>query len=443
LAKLLLILCGLLVGAAEAFAQDPSPVLSAVASAKAEAPAKEDSTPGREVRVAGTEDWPQFRGPGGQGHSVERGLPLEWSEGKNVAWKTPVPGLGWSSPVVSGGRVWMTTATEQRGISLRALAFDVASGREVINVEVFNIPSYRREINPKNSWASPTPVVDGDRVYVHFGADGTAALSNTGAILWKARFDYQSQHGAGGSPIVYGDLLILNCDGSDVAFVIALDKNTGKVKWKTNRGFPADQAYTTPLVIRAADRDQLISVGAFRTRAYDPLTGKEIWRVRYDEGFSNVPRPVFAHGLVYIATGFQQPSLLAVRPDGTGDVTKTHIAWELKRGAPLTPSPLVVGDEMYIVNDGGIASCLDARTGTLIWQQRLGGTYSASPVFADGRIYFLAEQGVTTAIAPAKEFRRLATNALDGGLLASMAVSGGSLFLRTDSHLYRILETPR
>ncbi len=174
------------------------------------------------------------------------------------------------------------------------------------------------------------------------------------------------------------------------------------MKWKTNRGFPADQAYTTPLVIRAADRDQLISVGAFRTRAYDPLTGKEIWRVRYDEGFSNVPRPVFAHGLVYIATGFQQPSLLAVRPDGTGDVTKTHIAWELKRGAPLTPSPLVVGDELYIVNDGGIATCLDARTGAVIWQQRLGGTYSASPVFADGRIYFMAEQGVTTVMTPGR-----------------------------------------
>ncbi len=388
-------------------------------------------------------DWPEFRGPGGQGHSAEHGLPLQWGEGKNVAWKTPVAGLGWSSPVVAGGRVWMTTAVDQRGISLRALAFDVASGREVVNVEVFNIPSSRREINPKNSWASPTPVIDGDRVYVHFGADGTAALSSTGAILWKARFDYQSQHGAGGSPIVFGDLLIFNCDGSDVAFVVALDKNTGKVKWKTNRGFPADQAYTTPLVIRAADRDQLISVGAFRTRAYDPLTGKEIWRVRYDEGFSNVPRPVFAHGLVYVATGFQQPSLLAVRPNGTGDVTKTHVAWTLTRGAPLTPSPIAVGDELYLVNDGGIATCLDARTGTVIWQQRLGGTYSASPVFADGRIYFLAEQGVTTVIAPGKEFRRLATNALDGGLLASMAISGGALFFRTDSHLYRILETPR
>ena len=366
-------------------------------------------------------------------------MPLQWGEGKNVLWKTRVPGLGWSSPVVADGRVWLTTAGEQRGISLRVLAFDVATGREVVNVEAFHIPAHRRDINPKNSWASPTPVIDDGRVYVHFGADGTAALSASGAILWKARFDYASQHGAGGSPIVYGDLLIFNCDGSDTAFVVGLDKHTGKVKWRTHRGFPADQAYTTPLVIRAADRDQLISVGAFRARAYDPATGKEIWRVRYDEGFSNVPRPIFAHGLVVIATGFQQPSLLAVRPDGTGDVTKTHLAWSLTRGAPLTPSPLAVGDELYIVNDGGIATCLDARTGAIIWQQRLGGTYSASPVFADGRIYFLAEQGVTTVIAPGRQFTRLATNTLDGGLLASMAVSGGSLFLRTDSHLYRLV----
>jgi outer membrane protein assembly factor BamB len=388
-------------------------------------------------------DWPDFRGPDGQGHSTERNLPLEWSETKNVAWKTPIAGLGWSSPVVANGKVWITTAVEQKGISLRALAFDAVTGKELVNVEVFKIPADRRDINPKNSWASPTPVLEGDRVYVHFGADGTAALSSSGEILWKARFDYQSQHGAGGSPIVFGDLLIFNCDGSDVAFVIALDKNTGKTKWKTNRGLPADQAYTTPIVIRVGDRDQLISVGAFRARAYDPLTGKEIWRVRYDEGFSNVPRPVFAHGLVFIATGFQQPELLAVRPDGTGDVTKTHIAWSLKRGAPLTPSPLVVGDELYLVNDGGIASCIDARTGAVVWQQRLGGTYSASPVFADGRIYFLAEQGVTTVIAPGREFRRLATNTLDGGLLASMAISSGSLFLRSDSHLYRITETLR
>jgi len=374
---------------------------------------------------------------------VERGLPLEWGEARNVRWKSPIAGLGWSSPVVANGKVWLTSAVEQRGISLRAIAFDADTGKEVVNVEVFKIPTDRRDINPKNSWASPTPIIDGDRVYVHFGADGTAALSSSGEILWKNRFEYQSQHGAGGSPVVYGDLLIFSCDGSDAAFVIALDKLTGKTKWKTNRGYPSDQAYTTPLVIRVGDRDQLISVGAFRARAYDPQTGKEIWRVRYDEGFSNVPRPIFAQGLVVIATGFQQPELLAVRPDGTGDVTKTHIAWSLKRGAPLTPSPLAVGDELYVVNDGGIASCIDARTGAVIWQQRLGGTYSASPVFADGRIYFLAEQGVTTVIAPGRDFRRLATNQLDGGLLASMAISSGSMFLRTDSHLYRITETLR
>ena len=285
MAKLLLILCALLVGAADASAQDPSPVLSAVASAKAEALAKED--------------WPEFRGPGGQGHSAERGLPLEWSEGKNVAWKTPVPGLGWSSPVVAGGRVWMTTA--DRAARHLACARWRSTSRPGAKSSTSKSSTSRRTAARsirRTAGRRRRRSIDGDRVYVHFGADGTAALSTTGEILWKARFDYQSQHGAGGSPIVYGDLLIFNCDGSDVAFVIALDKHTGKVKWKTNRGFPADQAYTTPLVIRVGDRDQLISVGAFRARAYDPLTGKEIWRVRYDEGFSNVPRPVFAHGLV-------------------------------------------------------------------------------------------------------------------------------------------------
>jgi len=179
-------------------------------------------------------------------------------------------------------------------------------------------------------------------------------------------------------------------------------------------------------------------VGAYRAAAYDPQTGREIWRVSYADGFSNVPRPVYGHGLVYIATGFQQPSLLAVRADGAGDVTKTHIAWTLRRGAPLTPSPLLVGDELYLVSDGGIASCLDAKTGEAHWLQRLGGEYSASPVFVDGRIYFLSEGGVATVIAPGREFHQLARSSLDGETLASMAVSGGSIFIRTDSHLYRL-----
>lgn len=389
------------------------------------------------VAAPSAEDWPEFRGPGGQGHSVERGLPVDWSETRNVMWKTPVPGRGWSSPVVAGGRVWVTTATRDRGTSLRAIAYDVETGHEVVNVEVFRARTSEL-LNFKNSHASPSPVVEGDRVYVHFGADGTAALTSSGEVVWKARFGYESQHGNGGSPIVFGDLLIVSCDGSDDAFVVALDKRTGKVRWRTGRRQPFDQAYSTPLAIRVGDRDQVVSVGAYRAAAYDPQSGKEIWRVGYRDGFSNVPRPVHGHGLVFIATGFQQPSLLAVRPDGTGDVTRTHVAWALERAAPLTPSPLLVGDELYVVNDVGIASCLDARTGTVRWVQRLGGNYSASPVFADGRIYISSEEGVTTVIAPGTPFRRLATNTLDGGILASLAIANGSFFIRSDRHIYRI-----
>ena len=386
---------------------------------------------------AHAEDWPQFRGPTGQGHSTEVGLPVEWSESRNVLWKTSVAGDGWSSPVVAGGRVWLTTAVDGGGVSLRALAFDVETGSEVVNREVFRLEDALL-LNPKNSHASPTPIVEGDVVYVHFGADGTAALTTAGEILWTTRLPYRSQHGNGGSSTLYGDLLIVSCDGSDAAFVAALDKRTGEIRWKTPRRHPAAQAYSTPLVIRVAGRDQLISIGAFRVTAYEPLSGEEIWRASYGDGFSNVPSPVYGHGLVYVATGFQVPSLLAVRPNGRGDVTRTHVAWTMGRGAPHTPSPLLVGDELYVVSDMGIASCLNAKTGETHWQQRLGGNHSASPVFADGRIYFQSEAGTTTVIAPGTTFRRLATNELNGATLASMAVSDGSIFLRSRNHLYRI-----
>ena len=392
--------------------------------------------------VASGEDWPQFRGPGGQGHSSEKELPLEWSETENVAWKTPVPGLGWSSPVVADGRVWLTTATEaERAMSLRVLAFDAETGREIVNVEVFRVRA-DPYLNPKNSYASPTPIVEGDRVYVHFGWNGTAALATSGEVVWKTRLPYASQHGSGGSPALYGDLLIVSCDGHDAAYVAALDKRTGQTRWRTHRRRPFAQAYTTPLVIRVGDRDQVLSIGAYRAAAYDPESGQEIWRVSYPQtdGFSNVPRPVYGHGLVFITTGFQQPILLAVRPDGEGDVTDTHIAWTLRRGVPYTPSPLLVGDELYIVSDIGVATAVDAKTGDIHWQSRLGGNFSASPVYAAGRIYFQNENGVTSVIAPGKEFRKLATNRVDGWTFASMAVSDGAVYLRSDSSLYRIEE---
>ena len=390
-------------------------------------------------------DWPQFRGPTGQGHAPDTPVPLAWSETENVVWKTPVPGLGWSSPVIADGRIWLTTALidPAEGSSLRLLAFDVETGGNILDVEVFD----SREIyalNPKNSLASPTPVLDpaGERVYVHFGATGTAAVSTAGDILWRTRFPYISQHGNGGSPILHDGKLIVSIDGYDTAYLVAVDGRTGEERWRSVRPDPVSQAYSTPIVVRVGDRDQIVNVSAFRTSGHDPASGREIWRVGYPQGFSNVPRPVSGHGLVYLSTGFQSPTLLAVRADGAGDVTRSHVAWRLRRGAPLTPSPILVGDELYIVNDFGIATCVDALTGDVHWQERLGGNHSASPVFAGGRIYFQNERGVTTVLAPGTELEVLARNRLDGSTLASMGVSDGALFFRTDTHLYRIEEQP-
>ena len=380
-------------------------------------------------------DWPQFRGPDGQGHSDEQGLPINWSETTNLRWKVAIPGKGWSSPVIQGDRIWLTTATEE-GKSLRAVSVDRSTGALLQNVEVFRVKSAKLA-NSKNSFASPTPVIDGDRIYVHFGAFGTACLTQSGEIVWKTRLEYDNgQHGTGGSPVLYKDFLIISCDGNDVQFVVALDKMTGKVKWKkTREGY---QAYTTPLVVSASGGDQVISPGAFRAVAYEPNSGKELWQVTYGEGFSNVPRPVYGDGLVYICTGFQQPSLLAVKLDGKGDVTKSKVVWKLDRGVPLTPSPLLVGNELYMVTDNGIATCVDAKTGKEYWRTRVGGNHSASPIYADGRIYFLSEEGESVVIAPGQQLKHLATNQIEGRTLASMAVSGGSIFIRSETHLYRI-----
>ncbi len=381
------------------------------------------------------QDWPEFRGPTGQGLSDAHGLPLSWSETQNVRWRAPVPGSGWSSPVIRGNHIWLTTSIgEKRDQSLRAICLSRDTGSILQNVEVFRLKSPSR-VNSKNSYASPSPVLDGDRVYLHFGAFGTACITETGEVVWKTRLEYDNgEHGPGASPVLYDDLLIVACDGRDVQYLAALDKMTGKIRWKRNReGY---QAYATPLIVRAPGGDQVISPGAFRTVAYEPRTGKEIWQVRYGDGFSNVPRPVYGNGLVYLCTGFQQPSLLAVRTDGRGDVTRSHIAWSLTRGAPLTPSPLLVGDELYLISDNGIASCVDARSGKEHWRVRMDGNFSASPLYGDGRIYFLSEEGESTVIAPGRQYKLLATNRLEGQTLASMAVSGDSIFIRTRTHIY-------
>jgi len=379
-------------------------------------------------------EWPQFRGPDGQGRSQAQGLPLEWSESRNIVWKTEVPGKGWSSPVVSGGRIWLTTAADG-GRSLRALSFDLESGRLLRNVEVFSLPRVS-SIHSKNTHASPTPIVDGERVYVHFGPLGTAALTAGGEIVWKTRLRYEPGHGPGGSPALKDGLLIISCDGTDRQYVAALDVRDGSVRWTTGRG-PSRMAFTTPLVIEHDGRRQVISPGGDRAVSYDLETGRPLWWIVY-RGYSLVPRPVYGHGLVYITSGFHGPTLFAVRPDGSGDVTGSHVVWKTSRGVPLTPSPLLAGEELYFVSDNGIASCLNAKTGEFYWRERLGGNFSASPIFAGGRIYFLSEEGETTVIEPGREFKLLARNQIDGRTLASLAVADSSLLLRSHSHLYRI-----
>ena len=379
-------------------------------------------------------DWPEFRGPTGQGQSTDAGLPLHWSESENIAWKVPIPGQGWSSPVVAGGEIWLTTA-EGNG-SLQVLAIEAASGRVRQTIEVFRQPR-RPSIHRKNSYASPTPILEGDRVYVHFGTLGTAALSREGKILWtNQELRYEHGHGPGGSPALAGALLVISCDGTDRQYVVALDKNTGEIRWRKDRRVGA-MAYTTPLVIETDGREQVVSTGGNRAVSYDLKTGKALWWIGY-EGFSLITRPVFGHGLVYITSGYNRAVLFAVRPDGRGDVSSSHVAWMLDRGAPNTPSPLLVGDEIYVVSDRGIASCLDARSGKLHWRQRLGGSFSASPVYADGRIYFLNESGETSVVKPGTSFELLARNPLPGRTLASIAVAEGAIFLRTATHLYRI-----
>jgi outer membrane protein assembly factor BamB len=387
-----------------------------------------------QLAMGAVEDWPQFRGPSGDGRSAARGLPVRWSETENVRWKTPIPGRGWSSPVVRGEQIWLTSASDD-GRSLRAVRVDRDSGRIERDVEVVRRDEPDK-IHTKNSHASPTPILDEDRVYVHFGPNGTACLSNDGMILWQTAIAYDPMHGPGGSPTLFDDLLIMSCDGIENQFVVALDKRTGAVRWKRDRAGGA-HSYSTPQMIDVNGSPQLVSTGGNKVVAYDPRTGDELWQSRYD-GYSLVPRPVFGNGLVFVTTGYNNPELHAIRPGGRGDVTDTHVVWRLTQGAPLNPSPLLVGDELYIVSDNGIASCLDAATGQLHWRQRLGGAFSASPVFADGRVYFLNETGETTVIEPATEFKELAKNKLPGRTLASFAIAGRAIFVRTDTHLYRI-----
>lgn len=402
-------------------------------------------------------EWPQFRGPRGDGHAASTALPLSWGENRNVAWKTAIHGRGWSSPVILGDQIWLTTATSD-GRELFVITVDRATGKILRDVKLFDVatPQYA---HPFNSYASPTPASEPGRVYVTFGAPGTAALdTKTGEVVWERR-DIECNHfrGAGSSPIIFRHLLILHFDGSDRQFVMALDKRTGKTVWRTERsidfqdlgpdGKPqADgdfrKAFSTPHVATFGGRPILVSLGSKAAYGYDPLTGKELWRIEERTNHSASTRPVIGHGMIFYPSGFATPHLLALRPDTRGIVTEAGIAWRVTRGVPQKPSLTLVGDLIFMVNDRGIASAVEAKTGEIVWTSRVRGEYSASPLAAPGRVYFFAEDGRTTVIEAGREFKVLAENDLGDGFMASPAVDGDALILRSRGHLYRIEEAP-
>ena len=396
--------------------------------------------------TAQTADWAEFRGPTGQGHATDSKLPIEWSAEKNVAWKTPISGKGWSSPIIVGSQVFVTTAVpageESKDQSLRTLCIDKNSGSVVWDKEIFlQDGKTASPIHSKNSHASSSPISDGKHVFVHFGTHGTACLTLAGEVVWKNQeLKYEPRHGNGSSPIFVDDLLVVCCDGANIDFVLALEKGTGNIRWKKIREHAKGSKFSfgTPLLIEVDGEKQVVAPGTFHVAAYQPKDGSEIWRVDYGDGYSVIPRPVFGHGLVIVGSGYDSPTLLAIRPNGKGNVTETHVAWKVSKSMPHTPSPLLVGENVYVVSDGGVATCLNVKTGEQIWQKRLGGAFSASPTFANGKIYFQSEQGDAIVVEPGSEFVEVARNSLEPRTFASYAVADGAFFIRTETQLYRI-----
>lgn len=414
---------------------------------------------------------PQFRGADGNGISTDTHAPVRFSITENLDWQTELPGKGWSSPVAADGKLYLTTAIEEfpteqereelltkagddpkifaqraiaKSIQLNLLVVDLQTGALEQALNLTQVP-HPNPIHKVNSYASPTPVLDASHLFCHFGTYGTFCLQRSDlTIKWQRQIPLVHGVGPGSSPFLFEDLLILICDGVDQQFVTALDKHTGEPRWRTDRpemdapDGDRKKSFDTPvLAVDSMGRTQLICMGSQWVVAYEPVTGHEIWKVYHGDGFSVVPRPVVGHGMVYISTGFTKAQLWAIRLDGSGDVTDSHVAWKATRNIPTKPSPLLVDDRLYVMSDTGIASCFDATDGTLIWTERVGGNYSASPLFADGKIYFASESGVVSVCAPGDRYQLLAENQLPGQIMASPIALDDALVIRTDRALLR------
>lgn len=412
-------------------------------------------------------DWPEFRGPYANGHVSPAGsgtiasLPTTWSETENVTWKTPIPHRGWSTPVVMDGKIWLTTATED-GHDYYVLGIDAKTGQVLHEKHLFHSDDPEPLGNYVNCYAAPSPAIEKGRVYVHFGSYGTAAMdTDNGNVVWQ-RTDLPCRHyrGPSSSVVLFENLVILTLDGADLQYTVALDKQTGKTVWKTDRNVawndqnfegkdPAAierirdgdhrKAHCTPLIVTTqGGQTQMISPGAKSTFSYDPRTGKEIWRIDYDD-FSVAPRPVVHDDIAYVVTGITHPELWAIRLGATGNLTESDsVLWQLKARVAKTASPLYVDGLIYMISDDGIITCVDAANGKPEWQKRISGAFAASPIYANGHIYFCDRDGQTTLIKPGRKFEEVAANTLDDGCMASPAADGDALLLRTKSHLYRI-----
>lgn len=415
--------------------------------------------------------WFQFRGPTGQGTSIAKQLPIDFGLEKGLVWQTPIDGKGWSSPVVDGNHVWLTTAIttqatkEQRDarlanvqmsnmkevagtVKIFAVCIDLQSG-SIIHNRLLSEIAEPQPIHPLNSYASPTPAIDGDRVYCHFGAYGTWCLNeSTGEVIWNRQLVIDHSVGPGGSPIVTGNVVLLVCDGIDVQYVAALDKMTGEEIWRTPR--PAmratngefQKAYSTPLLIQVNGVKQAVIPGAQWIIAYDPSTGKEIWRVDHGNGFSISSTPIYTGtdeklGVVIFTTGYGQSEALAIRPDGQGDVSLSHVQWRTDRNVPEKPSPVATDGLVYLIDDSGVLSCLSIKDASTVFRKRVPGNFSASPLLGGGHIYFSNQEGVVTIIKQGDAFETVAEIKLDSRLMASPAVVGEDLLIRSEKSLMR------
>jgi len=395
------------------------------------------------------ENWPQFRGPTAQGLSVEKNLPLKWSATENVAWKTEVPGESWSSPIVWGDRVFLTTATDA-GESCRVISMDRKSGAILWNKEVFKQVPRRKE--GRNTYATPTPATDGDRVYVCFGDGGFVALDFKGEILWANRdYNFYSQHGLGSSPILHDGLLIMARDGSsngedkklgwqtpwDQSYVVALDCKTGKERWKAKRGM-SRISHGTLCIWENEGKDQVISEAGDVVQGFDAKTGERVWSSEV-LGEGKVPSAILGEGMVFTSGGWGgKETIKAFKLGAKGDLKENNLVWEQKKGMPKVPSMLYVKPHIFMITDGGVASCLKAGSGEIVWQERVGGNFGASPVSANGRVYFVGDNGETAVIEAGPEFNVLARNPIGEKVQASPAISQGQIFIRTDKSLFCI-----